>query len=76
MNFSTTKAKHLRLALLLGLFTFSNIAMAQSGPTGPDGPPAAPIDDFIVPMLVLGMIIYAVHFTEVTNNKLPRRYNP
>jgi peptidoglycan/LPS O-acetylase OafA/YrhL len=59
MNFSTTKAKHLRLALLLGLFTFSNIAMAQSGP---DGPPAAPIDDFIVPMLVLGMIIYAVHF--------------
>jgi hypothetical protein len=35
--------------------------MAQSGPTGPDGPPA-PIDDFIVPMLVLGMIIYAVHF--------------
>jgi hypothetical protein len=46
----------------------SYAALQNSAEDGPDGPPAAPIDDYIIPMIVVAIGIACMYFYKSTKN--------
>jgi len=70
MKFLTTKTKTILLAAFVFLISTAPSYAALQDPTddGPDGPPAAPIDDCIIPMMLVAIGIACIYFYKSTKN--------
>lgn len=44
-------------------------------PAGPPPPPPLPIDDFIIPMIFVGMLLALFYFVKIGNTQHGRFYN-
>jgi hypothetical protein len=69
MKHSNKTKTFLLIALVFLISTVPSYAALQdAAEDGPDGPPAAPIDDYIVPMIVVAIGIACMYFYKSTKN--------